>query len=154
LFGVSGCHYRDPYEAGYFTKQECLDTFASNKELFVKVANILLTNDDFYNSRQEGSNHADIMTPNSIITNQKKYFTSDEWNAILELFKTMPYNVARPYSDVFEVDYTNKDYAKKNEPDGYSFVYFKDEAAIKNNMIFYTQMYTVEKISEHWYFVM
>ena len=145
LFDVSGCHYRDPYEAGHFTKQECLDTFTENKALFVKVAKILLANEDFFNSRP---GEADIMTPNSIITDQKKYFTNDEWDTIVELFKTMPYDVARPESDVFEIVYINKE-----ATDSYSFFFFPKTSTIQDYKERYSQYYpSISKLDEHWYF--
>ena len=150
VISMNSCNYKDTYEAGNYTKYDCLNIYKKNKDLFTKTADIILSSSKFYDSRQKGSNHADIFSPNR---GQKKYFKDEDWKIILKLFKTSPYELSRAYPDVVEVNYISKDYKQINEPDGFGFVYFKDENAISENMSFYTQTYPVTKLDEHWYFI-
>jgi hypothetical protein len=89
-----------------FTRKDVLKIFKEHKAGFLQVSNILLSNNEFYNSREENSSHKDIMLPDS---EDRKFFSKDEWRKINVIFKTELYEISRRANGVIYFVYINSD---------------------------------------------
>lgn len=69
-----------------YSKDELVELFHQEQELFMHVAQILLSNDDFYEKNITNPNTATISGSDN---SAQVYFSEAEWNEIVHLFTTI-----------------------------------------------------------------
>lgn len=129
---------------GEYTQEEVLEVYNNNKNDFIEMCHILISNGDFYDNRNvNSSSYSAIFHFND---KPKKFFKEEDWLIISNFFvKTKPYEISLRNEKVVQFVYID------NQKEGsFSFYYFEDSNI--GELSYYSQEYNkFNQIDDNWY---
>ena len=157
LMGLAGCKKKEePYPYGIYTRQEVLDLFYQNQDLFDELVDAILADTYFL---ENGDVHHDGYI--GVTVNDERYmelFNERSQRAIRKMLEFKPYMIDY---DFHAYDSTEKDAIEITfigdgvKDEGYSFRYLVDQSDRKANMAYFENLeqdYYVEDLGGGWIF--
>lgn len=151
MIGVVGCKKKEePYPYGKYTRQEVLDLFNQNRDLFNELVGAILADTYFL---ENGNVHHDEKT--FVMPNQYKYmelFNERSQNAIRRILEFKPYIVQYNFiRDIIEITFIGDGVVDE----GFTFEYLVDQSdlrEIEDYIRYREQNYYVEQLTGGWIF--
>ena len=156
LVGFAGCKKEEPYPYGKYTRQEVLDLFNQNRDLFDELVDAILADTYFLENgdvHHEGSTWVTVKNDRYM-----ELFNERSQDAIRKVLEFKPYMIAY---DFHAYDSTEKDAIEITfigdgvKDEGYSFRYLVDQSDQKANRAYIERLeqnYYVEDLSGGWIF--
>lgn len=123
----ASCKPKDPYRWKAYEQEELLSLFQSRRAEFDEIAQIIITNENFWNKarRHEDDMHPFISSPND--KDKIKLFTESQQETLKSfLNETRSYHITLNYNESVKFTYINED-----KSDAYVLsYYFGDKTAV------------------------
>ena len=151
MIGVVGCKKKEePYPYGKYTRQEVLDLFNQNRDLFNELVGAILADTYFL---ENGNVHHDEKT--FVMPNQYKYmelFNERSQNAIRRILEFKPYMVQYNFiRDIIEITFIGDGVVDESMSIEY-LVDHDDKREVEEYIQYRTQDYYVEQLTDGWIF--
>ena len=149
--GIAGCKKKEePYPYGKYTRQEVLDLFNQNRDLFNELVGAILADTYFL---ENGNVHHDEKT--FVMPNQYKYmelFNERSQNAIRRILEFKPYIVQYNFiRDIIEITFIGDGVVDESMSIEY-LVDLDDKREVEEYIQYRTQDYYVEQLTDGWIF--
>lgn len=151
MIGVVGCKKKEePYPYGKYTRQEVLDLFNQNRDLFNELVGAILADTYFL---ENGNVHHDEKT--FVMPNQYKYmelFNERSQNAIRRILEFKPYMVQYNFiRDIIEITFIGDGVVDESMSIEY-LVDHDDKREVEEYIQYRTQDYYIEQLTDGWIF--
>ena len=151
MIGVVGCKKKEePYPYGKYTRQEVLDLFNQNRDLFNELVGAILADTYFL---ENGNVHHDEKT--FVMPNQYKYmelFNERSQNAIRRILEFKPYIVQYNFvRDIIEITFIGDGVVDESMSIEY-LVDHDDKREVEEYIQYRTQDYYIEQLTDGWIF--
>ena len=151
MIGVVGCKKKEePYPYGKYTRQEVLDLFNQNRDLFNELVGAILADTYFL---ENGNVHHDEKT--FVMPNQYKYmelFNERSQNAIRRILEFKPYIVQYNFiRDIIEITFIGDGVVDESMSIEY-LVDQDDKREVEEYIQYRTQDYYIEQLTDGWIF--
>lgn len=151
MIGVVGCKKKEePYPYGKYTRQEVLDLFNQNRDLFDELVGAILADTYFL---ENGNVHHDEKT--FVMPNQYKYmelFNERSQNAIRRILEFKPYMVQYNFiRDIIEITFIGDGVVDESMSIEY-LVDHDDKREVEEYIQYREQNYYVEQLTDGWIF--
>ena len=151
MIGVVGCKKKEePYPYGKYTRQEVLDLFNQNRDLFNELVGAIWADTYFL---ENGNVHHDEKT--FVMPNQYKYmelFNERSQNAIRRILEFKPYMVQYNFiRDIIEITFIGDGVVDESMSIEY-LVDHDDKREVEEYIQYRTQDYYIEQLTDGWIF--
>ena len=158
LIGIAGCIKKEkPYPYGRYTRQEVLDLFHQNRDVFDELVSTILEDSYFLENGDVDPERRTWIMPSD--DRYLELFNERSKEAILKILRFKPYMITYDFSayhssekDIIKITFIGDGV----EDESFSFQYLVDQSDLRANeeyIKYREQDYYVSQLSDGWIFV-